>query len=96
MAAGSTSGFVWAGRDLALLTSALGSFLHRTFRDQELCESLAAMAVLGSPSLVSLVVSVDVKHHEKRHLFCRDLVLLTSALASCRTELSELRSCVKV
>ena len=24
------------------------------------------LAVLGSPSLISLVVSVDVKHHEKR------------------------------
>ena len=24
------------------------------------------MAVLGSPSLISLVVSVDVKHHERR------------------------------
>ena len=36
-------------RDLALLTSALGSLLHRTFRAQELCESLAAMAVPSKP-----------------------------------------------
>ena len=40
------------------------------------------VAVLGSPSLISLMVSVDVKHHERRKK--KD------------TDDSELRSCVKV
>ena len=38
---------------------------NTTDRDQELCEKIE-VAVQGSPSLISLKVSVDINHHERR------------------------------